>query len=92
MIIGNYEMIPLITSKKLNFLGRIFYHLCDYLILQYKDESFRFLQSKFLINDQTISDNFRANHMKTTYDKKDNPELIFIDDFFERQKKIYLKI
>lgn len=92
MAIGNIETVSLTTSKKLNFVGRIFYHLGDYLTLHYKDDSFKFLQSKFLINDKSFSDNFRTNHMKTTYDKNDYPELIAIDDFFENQKKIYIKM
>jgi hypothetical protein len=50
MVIGNNEMISLKSSKKQNFIGRIFFHFKDNLILHYKDESFKFLQSKFLIN------------------------------------------
>lgn len=91
LILGNNEMIPLTSSKKLNFIGRIFYNLKDYLILEYKDEAFKFIQSKFLINEVPISDNFRTNHMKTIFNKEDDSELLLIDDFFEESKKIYLK-
>ncbi|WP_035673080.1 hypothetical protein [Flavobacterium sp. 83] len=92
MIIGNNEMIPLKSSKKQNFIGRIFFHFKDYLILHYKDESFKFLQSKFLINESPITENFRTNHMKTKFDFNDEPELVVIDEFFAKQKKIYIKM
>lgn len=92
MIIGNNEMIPLKSSKKQNFIGRIFFHFKDYLILHYKDESFKFLQSKFLINESPITENFRTNHMKTKFDFNDEPELVIIDEFFAKQKKIYIKM
>ncbi len=92
MIIGNKEMIPLKSSKKQNFIGRIFFHFKDYLILHYKDESFKFLQSKFLINESPITENFRTNHMKTKFDSNDEPELVIIDEFFAKQKKIYIKM
>lgn len=92
MIIGNKEMIPLKSSKKQNFIGRILFHFKDYLILHYKDESFKFLQSKFLINEAPITENFRTNHMKTKYDSNDEPELVAIDEFFAKQKKIYIKM
>lgn len=92
MIIGNNEMISLKSSKKQNFIGRIFFHFKDYLILHYKDESFKFLQSKFLINESPITENFRTNHMKTKFDSTDEPELVIIDEFFSKQKKIYNKM
>lgn len=92
MVIGNNEMISLKSSKKQNFIGRIFFHFKDFLILHYKDESFKFLQSKFLINESPITENFRTNHMKTKFDSNDEPELVIIDEFFSKQKKIYIKM
>jgi hypothetical protein len=92
MIIGNNEVIPLKSSKKLNFIGRIFFYFKDFLILHYKDDSFKFLQTKFLINESPITENFRTNHMKTKFDANDEPELVIIDDFFSKQKKIYIKM
>jgi hypothetical protein len=92
MVIGNNEMISLKSSKKQNFIGRIFFHFKDYLILHYKHESFKFLQSKFLINESPITENFRTNHMKTKFDSTDEPELVIIDEFFFKQKKIYNKM
>lgn len=87
----NNEQISLSTTKKMNFVGRIFYHLTDYLILHYKDESFMFLKSKFLINEKPITDSFKINHMKTKFDVYDDSELVNVDDFFANQKKIYIK-
>lgn len=92
MTLKNDELIPLTTSKKLNFVGRIFYHLSDYLILQHKDQPIKFLKSKFLINNESISDSFKINHMKVKYDPKDDPELVVVDDFFAKQKRIYHKM
>jgi hypothetical protein len=92
MIIGNNEVIPLKSSKKLNFIGRIFFYFKDFLILHYKDDSFKFLQTKFLINEAPITENFRTNHMKTKFDANDEPELVIIDKFFTKQKKIYIKM
>lgn len=91
MEIGNHEMIPLNKPKKSNFIGRIFYHLSNYLILHFKDSPMQFIKAKFLIDETAITDSFKNNHMKPTYDKKDDPELEIVDDFFEKQKKIYLK-
>jgi hypothetical protein len=92
MITGNNEMIPLKKPKKLNFIGRIFYHLTDYLVLQYKEQPLQFLKSKFLIDENYITDSFKNNHMKPNFDKIDEPELMIVDDFFEKQEKIYLKM
>lgn len=92
MIVNNDEMIPLNKPKKLNFIGRIFYHLTDYLILQYKEQPLQFLKSKFLIDGNYITDSFKNNHMKPYFDKFDDPELMNVDDFFEKQEKIYLKM
>lgn len=91
MVIGNYEMILLNKPKKSNFIGRIFYHLSNYLILHFKENPMLFIKAKFLIDENEITDSFKNNHMKPNYDKMDDPELEIVDDFFEKQKKIYLK-
>ena len=91
MKIGNDEIILLNTTRKLNYVGRIFYHLTDYLILHYKDEPLKFLKAKFKINDQLITDNFKTNHMKTKIDLRDDPDLEEIEEFFQKLKKIYYK-
>lgn len=91
MEMGNHEMIPLNKPKKSNFIGRIFYHLSNYLILHFKDSPMQFIKAKFLIDENEITDSFKNNHMKPNYDKRDDPELEIVDDFFEKQKKIYLK-
>ena len=91
MEIGNHEMIPLNKPRKSNFIGRIFYHLVNYLILHFKESPMQFIKAKFLIDETAITDSFKNNHMKPTYNKLDDPELEIVDDFFEKQKKIYLK-
>ncbi len=89
--IGNNEIIPLECNKKLNIVGRILYNLKDFLKVDYRNDSISFFQSKFYINNKPIGDNFKTNHMKPIYDPIDDPILVLVDDFFEKQKKIYNK-
>jgi hypothetical protein len=68
------------------------YNLEDFLKVELRSDSFKFFQSKFFINEKPIGDNFKANHMKPKYDPNDDPFLVLVDDFFEKQKKLYNKI
>lgn len=92
MTMGNNEMIFLEKPKKLNFLGRIFYHLEFYLIPPYSENHFQFIISKFLINGVRIESKFKNNHMSPEYDKTIEKELVKVDDFFREQDKIYNKV
>ncbi len=94
MIIGNQEMLPLEKPKKNSFIGRIFYNLSDFLVLHYKQNPMQFIKSKFLINEINKTDSFKNNHMKPRNLKTDDPdpELDLVDEFFEKQKEIYLKM
>lgn len=92
MTVGNNEMIFLEKPKKLNLLGRIFYHLEFYLIPPYRENYFQFIISKFLINGERIEPKFKNNHMSPDYDKTIEKELVKVDVFFREQDKIYIKV
>lgn len=92
MVLGNNEMISLISFKKNTFTGYFLLKLKDYLVMQYQDNYFEFYKSKFLINGTTISDSFKRNYFKKDFDNQMMPELDKIDVFFKEQQKIYLKL
>lgn len=92
MEIGNNEMLFLNTTKNMKFIGRVFYHLRDFLILHFKDDSEKFIRSKFYINSEPLSPHFFKNHVYVKVDKELNPFIEEIDVFFDKQKKIYLKM
>lgn len=92
MNVDNNEMIFLEKSKKLNFLGRIFFHLGSYLIIPYNENVFQFIMSKFLINEKRIEPKFKNNHMSPDYDKTIEKELVKVDNFFKEQDKIYSNV
>ena len=89
MNVDNNEMIFLEKSKKLNFLGRIFFHLGSYLIIPYNENVFQFIMSKFLINGERIGPKFKNNHMSPDYDKEIEEEVVKVDKFFIEQGKKY---
>lgn len=91
MTMGNTEEIVLKNSKNAKFIGRVFYHLRDFLILHFKDDPEKFICSKFHINFEPLGPHFFKNHVNIKIDKELNPFIEEIDAFFEKQKKIYLK-
>jgi hypothetical protein len=92
LIEGNTEIIPLETSaKNVKPIGRLFYHLKHLLVKPYKDEPEKFIRSKFYINNEPLSSYFFTNHVYKKADSEFLPLIAEIDDFFEIQKKTYLK-
>lgn len=92
LVLGNSEMIFLVSFKKNIFIGYFLLKLKDYLVMQYQDNYFEFYKSKFLINGTIISDSFKRNYFKKDFDNQLMPELDKIDVFFKEQQKIYLKL
>lgn len=92
MVITNNEMVPLVSFKKNNFVGYLFFKLKDFLIMHYQDVYFEFFQFKFLINGKPILKSIKRNYVKKNFDIELNPELKKIDDFFEKQSQVYNKI
>lgn len=85
------EIINLQSKNKAKFIGRIFYLLQDFLQPKYKSDFHDFLKNKFYFNEKPINNHFLKNHMLTTYDKSQYPNLNEVDEFFANQKNIYIK-
>lgn len=91
MIVGNKEIIPLESKKNLKFIGRIFYNLRFFLVSHYKDEYEHFFRSKFFINTEPLPLHFFSNQVYRKLDIELTPFIAEVDDFFNEQKKTYLK-
>lgn len=90
-VIEEKEIINLTSKGNLKLIGRVFYNLQDFLLPKYKNDFNEFLMNKFYVNEKPINQNFFKNHMRPIFDEIQYSELIEVDNFFLKQKEIYLK-
>ena len=93
LVIGNNEIINLTNNGKLNFIGRFFYFLKNYIDIKYRsnNEYKDFIYQKFYINEAAMSEAFYRNYVVDYYDETKHKNLAEIDAFFSKQDEIFLK-
>lgn len=93
LVIGNNEIINLTNNGKLNFIGRFFYFLKNYIDIKYRsnNEYKDFIYQKFYINEAAMSEAFYRNYVVDYYDNTKHKNLAEIDVFFSNLDEIFLK-
>lgn len=91
LVVGNNEIINLNNIKNAKPIGRIFKNLKEFVLPKYKEDFKNFILNKFYINEEPINPGFFGNHTREINNDDLTYKLKEVDDFFEEQKKVYIK-